>query len=185
MHHFVSTDRVTVDRLKRPPEVMSVEKTIEMRGHVVGMALCPTGEHLYVNVRAWPENAVPSQDQPPPISSQIELRVVDLRTLTLTDAVMLGHRGFTPTENAFYLYLDVSEDFIGSGSEDSRGFIWERRYGTLLSVLNLGACVNCLVFHPKDQDVCVTASDDHEIVVWVSGRRKRELLRNNLPNAST
>ena len=41
----------------------------------------PAKSYLYVNVRPWPENARPHMDQPPPISSAIELRIVDLETL--------------------------------------------------------------------------------------------------------
>jgi hypothetical protein len=79
-----------------------------------------------------PDNAIPSPDQPPPISSQIELQTVDLLTLTRVGHPLVGHRGFTPSEKAFYLYADVSENFVGSGSEDGKGCLWDRHYGSLV-----------------------------------------------------
>ena len=79
-----------------------------------------------------PDNALPSVDQPPPISSQIELQVVDLISLTRVGKPLTGHRGFTPSEKAFYLYADVSDSFVGSGSEDGRGCLWDRHYRSLV-----------------------------------------------------
>ena len=58
-----------------------------MNGHVIGMNISPDKNFLYVNVRGWPENAIPSQDQAPPINQNIELRTIDLRTLELQPQV--------------------------------------------------------------------------------------------------
>jgi hypothetical protein len=44
----------------------------------------------------------------------------------------MGHQGFTPTDMAFYLYVDVSENLVASGSEDNQGVIWDRKYKTLV-----------------------------------------------------
>ena len=87
--------------------------------------------------------------------------------------MLSGHKGFTPTERAFYLYLDVSNDFVASGSEDSHGCIWEKHYGVLLARLPHTECVNCVVFNPKDQETCITASDDFTLQVWSSKRKER------------
>ena len=84
-----------------------------------------------------------------------------------------GHRGFTPTEKAFYLYLDVSDDFVASGSEDCHGYIWEKNYGVLLARLSHKECVNCVAFNPNDQETCVSASDDHTLQLWISKRKAR------------
>ena len=86
---------------------------------------------------------------------------------------MSGHKGFTPTDKAFYLYLDVSKHFVGSGSEDAHGYIWEKHYGLPLARLAHAECVNCVVFNPKDQETCITASDDHTLQVWTSKRKER------------
>ena len=98
----------------------------------------------------------------------------------------MGHRGFTHSERAFYLYLDSSPDFVGSGSEDKYGYVWDRKYGSLLARLPHEQCVNCVTFSPVDQELCVTASDDHKLKVWKSRRRRREEAKNvTMPNNST
>lgn len=104
-----------------------------------------------MNVRAWPDGASPSREQPPPIATAIDMHEVDLETLSPTGRVFRGHRGFTPTETAFYLYSDVSADLVTSGSESCRGCIWERRHGCLVAELTHEACVNSVAICPKDQ----------------------------------
>ena len=60
---------------------------IELNGHVIAMAVSDDENELFVNVRSWPENAVPTMDDPPPIASQIETIVIDLNTLERTPKV--------------------------------------------------------------------------------------------------
>lgn len=70
----------------------------------------------------------------------------------------MGHQGFTPTDMAFYLYVDVSENLVASGSEDNQGVIWDRKYKTLVSRMAHDSCVNCVAICPVDEEICVTAS---------------------------
>ena len=142
------------------------EKVIEMHGHIVGAALAPDHRYLYVNVRSWPENCVPDMHEPPPISRQIELKIICLATLTLLPTTLLGHQGYTASDSAFYLYLDVGPSLIGSGSEDKFGYIWDKYYGCLVAKLAHEQCVNSVAFCPRSEDVCATASDDHTIKIW-------------------
>ena len=142
------------------------EKVIEMSGHIVGVALAPDHQYLYVNVRSWPENCVPDMYEPPPISTQIELRIICLATLTLLPTSLLGHRGYTASDSAFYLYLDVGPSLIGSGSEDKFGYVWDKYYGCMVAKLAHEQCVNSVAFCPRTEDVCATASDDHTIKIW-------------------
>ena len=60
-----------------------------MNGHVIGMTISPTKDFLYVNVRSWPDNAVPTQAQAPPINENIELKIINLETLELEKKVNL------------------------------------------------------------------------------------------------
>ena len=87
--------------------------------------------------------------------------------------VLTGHKGYTPSEKAFYLYLDASKDFVASGSEDSNGYIWEKNYGILLTKLSHDECVNCVFFNPQDQQTCITASDDYTLQLWISKKHAR------------
>ena len=113
-------------------------------------------------------------DTPPAIASQIEMKIIDLETFTITDQSLMGHLGFTPSEKALYLYLDVSEYFVGSGSEDMKGCLWDRHYKCILAKLPHTSCVNCVAFRPSDTSVCATASDDYTIKIWHSRKAKRK-----------
>lgn len=68
----------------------------------------------------------------------------------------------------------MSANLVGSGSEDSRGHLWDRRSGALVGRLQHDACVNSVAFDPADEETCVTASDDGKIKVWWSKRKVRE-----------
>ena len=55
-----------------------------MYGHIVGVAISPENDLLYVNVRSWPDKAVPSLRDPPCISNQIEMKIIDLHSFQLS-----------------------------------------------------------------------------------------------------
>ncbi|KAL5777330.1 hypothetical protein ACOSP7_010256 [Xanthoceras sorbifolium] len=63
-------------------------------------------------------------------------------------------------------FLGQSGDYIASGSDDGRWFIWEKKTGRLIKML-LGdeAVVNCVQCHPFD---CVVATSgiDNTIKIW-------------------
>lgn len=166
---------------------------IEMKGHIVGMHVGPKEKYLYVNVRSWPENCQPTLfDDPPPIAREVEVRVVDLHSFqVMRNVVYAGHIGLTLSSGAFYLYLNASDDYLCSGSEDGSkgGCIWDREYGSLVSYLPHEKCVNCVAFHPnQDEMCCVTASDDHTIGIWLSSaalRKKKERKSLEIANAET
>ena len=47
-------------------------------------------------------------DNYPAIARQIEMKIIDLETFTIQEQSLMGHVGFTSSEKAFYLYVDVS-----------------------------------------------------------------------------
>ncbi|KAG0485172.1 hypothetical protein HPP92_009251 [Vanilla planifolia] len=63
-------------------------------------------------------------------------------------------------------FLGRQGDFVASGSDDGRWFIWEKRTGRLVKVL-LGdeAVVNCVQCHPCDCAVA-TSGIDNTIKMW-------------------
>ena len=168
--HQIGFQRLSVEDTMsshQPSLWTSPEKVIEMNGHIVGIALSPNQQELLVNVRSWPENCVISNMEPPCISNQIELKTICLTTLSIIpNKTYSGHQGFTASEEAFYLYLDVSDNFVGSGSEDHFGNIWDRHYGCRVGKLAHDACVNAVAFHPVTEAVAATASDDFTIKLW-------------------
>ncbi|KAJ9560336.1 hypothetical protein OSB04_005496 [Centaurea solstitialis] len=63
-------------------------------------------------------------------------------------------------------FLGQKGEFIASGSDDGRWFIWEKSTGRLIKVLmGDGAVVNCVQSHPFD---CVVATSgiDNTIKIW-------------------
>ncbi len=50
-------------------------------------SMSPDERRLFVNVRAWPEGALPALNQPPPIATAIDMHEVDVETLEPTGRV--------------------------------------------------------------------------------------------------
>lgn len=50
--------------------------------------------------------------QPPPIAEEIELRVLDLKTMKEAKRALRAHRAYTPSEEFNFIFLDVSRDFV-------------------------------------------------------------------------
>lgn len=75
--------------------------------------LLPSPRYLYVNSRAWPRDCVISDPmQPPPIAEEIDLHVFDLKTMKEVKRALRAHRAYTPNEECFFIFLDVSRDFV-------------------------------------------------------------------------
>lgn len=69
--------------------------------------------YLYVNSRAWPQGCVISDPlQPPPIAEEIDLHVLDLKTMKEVKRALRAHRAYTPSGESFFIFLDVSRDFV-------------------------------------------------------------------------
>lgn len=171
--HQLGFKRLYPNDLSSIPVISEPDRLIEMHGHIVGITQDREGRYLYVNVRAWPDGAVPTENNPPPIDSGIEMRVVDLKDLSLTGQVYRGHKGYTDSLGAFYIYLDVVNTFVGSGSEDGTALIWDKYYGCNLAANKHDKCVNCVAFSPADSHVMVSVSDDNKVKVWMSRSRAR------------
>lgn len=134
----------------------------------------PSPRYLYVNSRAWPRDCVISDPmQPPPIAEEIDLHVFDLKTMKEVKRALRAHRAYTPNEECFFIFLDVSRDFVASGAEDRHGYIWDRHYNICLAKLQHDNVVNSVAFSPVEQELLLTASDDTTIKVWRSPRAMR------------
>lgn len=60
----------------------------------------------------------------------------------------------------------ADENFVVSGSEDSKVYIW-RTNGHLVEALDAHhGCVNAVAWHPKDPRVFASAGDDHKVRIW-------------------
>lgn len=75
--------------------------------------MCPLPRYLYVNSRAWPPGSVVADPmQPPPIAEEIDLLVFDLKTMREVKRALRAHRAYTPNDECFFIFLDVSRDFV-------------------------------------------------------------------------
>ncbi|XP_017263460.1 F-box/WD repeat-containing protein 5 [Kryptolebias marmoratus] len=152
----------------------SLDHVIDIHGHIIGMGLSPDHRYLYVNSRAWPSGCVISDPMsPPPIAEEIDMHVIDLKTLREERRSLRAHRAFTPNDECFFIFLDVSRDFVASGAEDKHGYIWDRHYNICLARLAHDDVVNSVAFSPADQELLLSASDDSTIKVWRSPRMVR------------
>lgn len=91
--------------------------------------------YLYVNVRPWPPGCVIENPlQPPPIAQEIDIHVIDLTTFQQVviipkfksfllewkhlfcpfqvGSLLRAHRSFTPNDECFFIFLDVSNDYV-------------------------------------------------------------------------
>ncbi|XP_066945784.1 F-box/WD repeat-containing protein 5 [Macrobrachium rosenbergii] len=153
-----------------------IDHLIDLNGHIIGMGLSPDHRYLYVNSRPWQANCVIDNPlSPPRIAEGIDLHVIDLTTLTEVGTMLRSHKAYTPNDECFFIFLDVSHQFVASGAEDRHGYIWERHYGVCLARLPHKDVVNAVAFNPRDPEMLVTVSDDHKIKVWRSRRKARKL----------
>lgn len=82
--------------------------------------------YLYVNSRAWPAGCVISDPMsPPPIAEEIDLHVIDLKSLREERRSLRAHRAFTPNDECFFIFLDVSRDFVARCVTKDRLFFQE------------------------------------------------------------
>lgn len=91
----------------------ALDHVIDVHGHIIGMGLSPDNRYLYVNSRAWPSGSVVADPmQPPPIAEEIDLLVFDLKTMREVKRALRAHRAYTPNDECFFIFLDVSKDFV-------------------------------------------------------------------------
>jgi len=167
----------TRDKVDKP------DKVFEVHGHVIGLTLSPDHRFLFVNVRHWPADAnVDDWHDPPSISEEIRIHVIDLVKLESLGPVFSSHRAFTTNFQCFFIFLSVSADFVASGAEDKNGYVWDRRYPEIqnTAILPHENVVNSIAFNPSDQEMVVSVSDDHTVRIWRSKRKRKELLKAGL-----
>ena len=69
--------------------------------------------YLFVNSRAWPENyKIEDPFEPPSISEDITVHVIDLVKMQNLGVMYKGHKGYSPNRGCFFIYLDVHDDYV-------------------------------------------------------------------------
>ncbi|XP_038623695.1 F-box/WD repeat-containing protein 5 isoform X2 [Tachyglossus aculeatus] len=164
--HQMTTAGPVLGEERRSDEFFdSLDHVIDVHGHIIGMGLSPDQS------RSWPGGSVVSDPMhPPPIAEEIDLHVFDLKTMREVKRALRAHRAYTPNDECFFIFLDVSRDFVASGAEDRHGYVWDRHYDICLAKLQHDDVVNSVAFSPADQELLLSASDDGTIKAWRSPR---------------
>mmetsp|Transcript_65673 Transcript_65673/g.116438 ORF Transcript_65673/g.116438 Transcript_65673/m.116438 type:complete len:700 (+) Transcript_65673:49-2148(+) len=105
----------------------------------------------------------------PDLSTKMELLLLDARTLDIV-GLFDGHFAFTTKESPFLIFTDewAGSDFLASGGEDHRVYIWHRRHGRLIRRLcGHTEPVNAVSWNGNH--LLASASDDHSIIIWAAG----------------
>ncbi len=65
----------------------------------------------------------------------------------------------------------IDENFVVSGSEDAKIYIWHRATGRLIETLSGHAKgpVNGVAWHPRDALTIASCGDDHTVRIWRPG----------------
>ncbi|XP_041371164.1 F-box/WD repeat-containing protein 5-like [Gigantopelta aegis] len=169
-----SNQLIEMQQVRKPDPF---DHLIDLNGHITGLCLSRDHRYLFVNCRPW-VGTVDRSDPwaTPELSTEIEVRVIDLSTMEISSALYTGHKGLSPSTMCCFIFLDTSHNFVGSGSEDCKAYVWERRYGCLVGELPHGpGVVNAVAFCPSNQEYLVTVSDDNTIRIWRSRHDMRLL----------
>ena len=74
--------------------------------------------YLYVNSRPWPKGYnVQDPLTPPPIAQEIDIHVIDLHTKQEVGTMLRAHKAYTPNDECFFIFLDVSEEYVARYSK--------------------------------------------------------------------
>ncbi|KAK0525979.1 hypothetical protein OC834_004966 [Tilletia horrida] len=95
--------------------------------------------------------------------------------IELQEAVQV-YQGHTIFQNVIGACFGGAEksNFIITGSEDAKIYIYHRASGRTLERLSHGTgCVNSVAWHPTNKAMFASASDDSSVCVWQPGERRR------------
>ncbi|WPH03898.1 PLU-1-domain-containing protein [Acrodontium crateriforme] len=104
--------------------------------------------------------------------TELLLNMNDGRVLSLsaqTGDIIMRYDGAQQTEFVIRsCYGGAAQNFVASGSEDSRICIWRRQTGVLLASLDAHSpgTVNAVAWHPTRLDVFASCGDDRKVVIW-------------------
>ncbi|KAI8101236.1 hypothetical protein M9435_001344 [Picochlorum sp. BPE23] len=107
-----------------------------------------------------------SDDRNPLAETEDPLDKLPHEPLYVLKGLKLSHPGRFVIRSSFG---GANNAFVGTGSESSLIHIWHRESCALVaSVEGHSATVNAVAWNPLDDHMLASASDDHEVIIWVS-----------------
>ncbi|CBJ27319.1 expressed unknown protein [Ectocarpus siliculosus] len=152
-------------------------EAVECGGAVLSLSVTRDDRFIMVNVRPFMKGALDKLHRPegrhtaPEISNEIELQVWDVATKKLAFKLG-GHHAFTTKDCPFLIMAaqsaaDPFGDYVCSGSEEHRVFVWHLRHRLLLGVLKGHEdVVNSVSWNPKYPGMMSSCSDDGTAIIW-------------------
>ncbi len=66
-----------------------------------------------MNSRPWPKGyEIDDPLHPPPIAQEIDIHVIDLRTMHEVGTMHRAHKAYTPNDECFFIFLDVCDEYV-------------------------------------------------------------------------
>ncbi|KAL4911932.1 WD40-repeat-containing domain protein [Aspergillus aurantiobrunneus] len=110
--------------------------------------------------------------------AECQIQLIDIETSEVI-------RRFQGQKQGLYIirstFGGAAENFVVSGSEDSRIYVWHKENGTLVEILDghLKGCVNAISWNPADPGMFASAGDDRLVRIWT---RERDSHPNSTPS---
>ncbi|KAI9847978.1 MAG: hypothetical protein M1837_001496 [Sclerophora amabilis] len=97
--------------------------------------------------------------------SDNEIRLLDIETAEPVQKYTGQQQGNYVIRGGFG---GAEENFVISGSEDSKIYVWHKENGILLETLegHGSGCVNAVAWNPQDPGMFASAGDDHKVRIW-------------------
>ncbi|KAJ9283666.1 hypothetical protein DTO021C3_8737 [Paecilomyces variotii] len=138
---------------------------VDKRVHVYNFS---THEEEYcLSLKSKPTSVTVSHDSRYMLVNLAEgqIQLIDIET---TDVI----RRFRGQKQGEYVirstFGGAAENFVVSGSEDARIYIWHKENSTLVETLegHLSGCVNAISWNPADPGMFASAGDDRIVRIW-------------------
>ena len=86
----------------------------------------------------------------------------------------------TNYSNIYDKILGVNQDFVASGSEDNKVYIWHLKRELPIAILNGHTrTVNCVSWNPVYHQLMASVSDDGTIRIWAPAQKYRSPTNKN------
>ncbi|KAI3288633.1 hypothetical protein DTO002I6_7218 [Penicillium roqueforti] len=94
-----------------------------------------------------------------------EIQLVDMETTALVRQFKGQKQGEFVIRSTFG---GAAENFVVSGSEDSKVYIWHKENGNIVETLegHISGCVNSISWNPADSGMFASAGDDNAVRIW-------------------